>query len=446
MSTPTVRIRGIYSTALTKFLLEKKWKIAQMSEAMEERFGVSSSSKDPAEIDIRQNKSNGLIAIGEKNDLVKLKETLEKEFLDIFFTMERVQLYGIYKGRITEKRGRKSIIDIKDGIGACYEAVKDESLLQVFDINKMPILRAKLTFPGKNVVLIPNRAVKISRKIKDPEERERLYEIGKKQLKRLGILFRSSAIGKEKELIEEINELYDEVEKILNSFELFSTPSIIREGKRVLKIYFGWDSKKKLDSLRGEMLPTVNNHHLYKNSMELSAAIDLSEKLINEGIDKNLVEKNFLDVFKSSMREYIEIEHIKEYPITLGDAEVLEFEYPKLVLRRNFLGRGYYDGLDIKKEFRDYAITEIEEGKWYFTHKYYSKDNELKGVYYNVCTPVEIYQDRIRYFDLEIDVIEDVEGNRRIIDEDKLEKAVETGRINKNLEKKAMEVAESLVS
>jgi predicted RNA-binding protein associated with RNAse of E/G family len=59
---------------------------------------------------------------------------------------------------------------------------------------------------------------------------------------------------------------------------------------------------------------------------------------------------------------------------------------------------------------------------------------------------VEIYQDRIRYFDLEIDVIEDVEGNRRIIDEDKLEKAVETGRINKNLEKKALEVAESLVS
>ncbi|MCK4310731.1 MAG: DUF402 domain-containing protein, partial [Methanomicrobia archaeon] len=144
--------------------------------------------------------------------------------------------------------------------------------------------------------------------------------------------------------------------------------------------------------------------------------------------------------------EYIEIEHIKEYPITLGDAEVLEFEYPKLVLRRNFLGRGHYDGLNIKKEFRDYAITEIEEGKWYFTHKYYSKDDELKGVYYNVCTPVEIYQDRIRYFDLEIDVIEDVEGNRRIIDEDKLEKAVETGRINKNLEKKALEVAESLVS
>jgi len=445
MSTPTVRIRGIYATALTKLLLEKKWKIAQMSEVIGERLGVS-SSKDPADIDIRQNKNNGLMAIGEENDLKNLKETLEKEFLDIFFKMEKVQLYGIYKGKISEKKGRKSIIDIKDGTGLCYEFIKDESLLQVFDINKRPILRSELTFPGKNVVLLPNRAVKISRKIKDPEERERLYELGKKQLKDFGILFRSSAIEKEKELIEEIKELYDEAEKILNSSELFSAPSLIRKGKRVLKIDFGWDSKKKLDSLRSEILPTMKNHHLYKNSMKLSAAINLGEKVIDEGIDKNLVEKNFLDVFQSCMREYIEIEHIKAYPIILGEAEVLEFEYPKLVLRRNFLGRGYYDGLNIKKEFRDYAITEIEEEKWYFTHKYYSKDDELKGIYYNICTPVEIYPDKIRYFDLEIDVVEDTEGNRRIIDKDRLEKAIEIGRINEKLGKKAIEVAESLVS
>lgn len=180
----------------------------------------------------------------------------------------------------------------------------------------------------------------------------------------------------------------------------------------------------------------MKNHHLYKNSMKLSAAINLGEKIINEGIDKNLVEKNFLDVFQSCMQEYIEIEHIKAYPIILGEAEVLEFKYPKLVLRRNFLGRGYYDGLNIKKEFRDYAITEIEEEKWYFTHKYYSKDDELKGIYYNICTPVEIYPDKIRYYDLEIDVVEDTEGNRRIIDKDRLEKAIESGRINEKLGKK----------
>jgi len=62
-----------------------------MSEVIEERLGVS-SSKDPADIDIRQNKNNGLMAIGEENDLKNLKETLEKEFLDIFFKMEKVHI------------------------------------------------------------------------------------------------------------------------------------------------------------------------------------------------------------------------------------------------------------------------------------------------------------------------------------------------------------------
>ena len=444
MSTPTVRIRGIYTTALTKLLLEKNWKVSQMSDVMEERFGVK-SPKDPADIDIRQNRENGLIAIGEKKDLEMLEEVLKEEFLDIFFKMEDVQLYGIYKGKILEKKGKKTIVDIKDGRGLCYEEIKDESLVQVFDINKRPVLKTKITFPGKNIVLLPNKTVKISRKIKDPEERERLYGIGKKHLRNLGILFRSSAVGKETELIKEIKELYEEAEKILSSSELFSAPSLIRKGKRALKIDFGWDSKKKMDTIRNEVIPTMKNHHIYKNSMRLSAAIDLGENLLKEGMDRDLIEKNFREVFRSCMGEYIEIEHIKTYPISLGEAEILEMSDSKLVLKRKFLGTGYYDGLNIKKEFRDYGITEIEEGKWYFTHKYYTKNNELKGIYYNICTPVEIYPDKIRYFDLEIDVIEDTEGNRRIIDRDKLEKAVEDGRINEKLGKKAIEVAESLV-
>jgi len=142
MSTPTVRIRGIYTTALTKLLLEKNWKVSQMSDVMEERFGVK-SPKDPADIDIRQNRENGLIAIGEKKDLEMLEEVLKEEFLDIFFKMEDVQLYGIYKGKILEKKGKKTIVDIKDGRGLCYEEIKDESLVQVFDINKRPVLKTK---------------------------------------------------------------------------------------------------------------------------------------------------------------------------------------------------------------------------------------------------------------------------------------------------------------
>jgi hypothetical protein len=360
--------------------------------------------------------------------------------------MEKVQLYGIYKGEIKRRRGKKSFVDIKNGTGICYDPVKGRTLFQVFDMNKQPILRTKLTFPGKYIVIIPNRAVKISRKIKDPEERERLYALGKQYLKRYGILFRSSAVGKEEKLVEEIEGLYEEVEKILSSSELFSAPSVIRKGKDILKIYFGWEAKKKLDELRGETLPTIKNHHLYKTMKELSTAVDLGEKLNAEGVDKSLVETTFVSLFAASLNEYLKLVHVKEYPVVLGDAEVIEFEPPKLILKRTFFGKGYYDGLEVKKEFGDYAITEIEEGKWYLVHTYYSKDDELKGRYYNICTPVEVYLDKIRYFDLEIDVVEGADGQRSIIDEDVLKRAVENEIIGEKLSKKALSVAKELVS
>ncbi len=444
MSTPTVRIRGVYATAMTKFLLDRDWEILQMSKTMEERFRVE-SAMELADIDLRQNKNNGLMAIGKREDLEELKNLLKENFLDICYRMENVQLYGIYKGKIEKKKGKKTIVDIKDGRGICYESIKDGALLQVFDMKKIPILRTKLTFPGKNIVLIPNRAVKLSKKIKEPEERERLYDLGKKHLQDFGILFRSSAVGKDEELVEEIKELYNETEKIMNSYELFSTPSVIREGHDVLKIYFGWDAKRKLDSLREDVVPTMQNHHLYKNSRGFSKAVDLGEKIIENGKDRDVVEENFLDVYKSSIHDYVKIEHIKEYPVKLGDAKVLKFEPPELVLKRKIYGRGYYDGLNRKKEHNDYVITEIEEEKWYFVHKYYSKDGKLKGKYYNICSPVEIYPRRIRYIDLEVDVVENPEGERKIIDQEKLEESIQSGRITEDVGKKAMEVAETLV-
>ena len=148
----------------------------------------------------------------------------------------------------------------------------------------------------------------------------------------------------------------------------------------------------------------------------------------------------------SPPNKYLKIEHVKEHPVVLGDAEVVEFTPPTLSLKRTFYGKGYYDGLDVEKEPKDYAITEIEEGRWYLVHRYYSKDGTLKGSYYNICTPVEIYRDKIRYCDLEIDVVEDIDGNRKVIEEGKLKDAVEEERITKKLGDKALEVAEKLVN
>ena len=100
--------------------------------------------------------------------------------------------------------------------------------------------------------------------------------------------------------------------------------------------------------------------------------------------------------------------------------------------------------MEIPIEEGDIAIGEYQEGNWYYQTTYYSAHNEIKGKYFNVNTPIEIRQGSIRYIDLEIDVIENLAGERKIIDVDQLERAFELNVISQEIHDKAKTIAENI--
>jgi predicted RNA-binding protein associated with RNAse of E/G family len=75
---------------------------------------------------------------------------------------------------------------------------------------------------------------------------------------------------------------------------------------------------------------------------------------------------------------------------------------------------------------------------------YRSADEQLKGTYVNVCTPVECFPDVVRYVDLHVDVIKHADGTVERVDDDELDAAVDAGELLPELAEKARSVATSL--
>ena len=199
----SVRIRGIYSTALTKVLLEEGFKISQPSQRIVERFNIE-KVYDEFDVDIQDKRdSHGIVLVGTRVE--EVKKVFEEKFLDVFFRKIPYQLYGVYKGMVVKRDDRYVYVDIGSAIGTLLieelpDAVEgDEVLVQVKKKNLLPHLSVLVTIPGDYAVLIPKpigtqKHVKISRKIRDQNERERLRILGLSvDLGDWGVLWRTAA-------------------------------------------------------------------------------------------------------------------------------------------------------------------------------------------------------------------------------------------------------------
>jgi len=219
------------------------------------------------------------------------------------------------------------------------------------------------------------------------------------------------------------------------------------------ELEFPFAAKTALDELRNRVLPTVPRHHHlriiasdYVNLLEEKTLAGHPEKrnALGRNMEKSLVWGGF------QKGKEIQIEHVKldGRVIFLSEGEIVgeDFEQKKLVLRRSrFKGRSKYDGLGIDKREGDYAVSEVQEGLWYYRHTYFRKDGTLIGRYVNINTPVEFYPDRIRYVDLEIDVVQMPDGQVIVTDEEDLEKQFEAGTLGKELKERAKKEADQRV-
>jgi protein associated with RNAse G/E len=212
-------------------------------------------------------------------------------------------------------------------------------------------------------------------------------------------------------------------------------------------VWYGRESRFALDELRGQVTTTMPGHHRIKaGSRDASAAVDFVEALCDLPSDDDadfpfdVVTRQFGPV----EGDRLAIDHGKPDGrcFRLGRGEVTARDPDgKITLRREMTSSGVYDGLGTEREPGDEAITKFTEGRWWYPTVYRGEDGARKGTYVNICTPVEVFPEAVRYVDLHVDVLKYPDGTTERVDEEELAAAVEAGHVSADLAEKARTVA-----
>jgi Ribonuclease G/E len=455
-----VRLRGIYSTALTQLLHRWGFSIVQSSPKIRERFQFD-SALEPFDLELRDRPDlQGIVAAGPPDAVEKMTALFQKALPDVTTHRLRLPLHAIYWGLVQSAQRSGYQIDLGCDLGFLPHSqvtrplrVGEAILVQVGEVapaGKHVILTTELSLPGQRAVLSSQGSIRVSREIEPESERERLLRFGRRYLPSgWGLIWRTGAYRCAESV------LNDEVQQLLSLAECLQDhpeegiPGRLLTFEATTLFEFPGGTKSRLDELRGEVVPTQPGHHKYKASGLLQAGDREASHLPTHLVTDELCADECTVAFPTAGKTLL-IEHVKPDGETIilgrGRVEASHAKTKTIRLRREIQGLGVYDGLRVTKAVGDYALAEFSEGRWEYQTVYYSSDGHAKGVYANVNTPIEIYPDRVRYIDLEIDVTRAPDGRVCIIDQAKLEAAVTAGYLSHALAERAQQVAGQLES
>ncbi|MHC1591240.1 MAG: DUF402 domain-containing protein [Candidatus Helarchaeales archaeon] len=465
----SVKIRGIYATFLTK-LLSEYFNITKATDTIKSRIELPYLESEP-DLTITNSREIQKIHVSGKTEAIDyFKQVIREKIPDTIICTSQSGENSIYKGIVIKTNPERnfSIANFGSFKGIIENEIirPGKTILARVEYpdfgRKKAIVTTNVTIPGLYAVLLYRNRNKISQQIRNNYVRKQLYELGNKlQIKDWGILWRTSAEEALEEnediLIEEVDRLQEKAIQITKRYNELQGVGIILEGKTVISAEFPSHCKPYIDEIRRSIpnLITVNNHHYFKSlNREFSMLVDFSESLA-------LKNPSFIDMINDELSEFykshypgkkqlIQIHHVKVDGRTfyLSPGNLINIENDIMKIKRQILSkkRSTYNGLNILKEPGDYAILTCAFNKWYMRTQYFSARNELKGEYWNINTPIELYFEpyRIRYCDLEIDLIRKPNGEIEIIDQEKLDHAREMDYISENLHKKAQDVVEEL--
>ncbi len=224
--------------------------------------------------DIVKGMQSAFVDIGtEKNSFIHLKDILDKIDESKENINPKIDISDIIK------TGQKLLVQVK----------KDSNL------QKGARVSTHINLPSKYIALMPNTdIVTISQKITDSKEKERLVKLVKENLsKGNGSIIRTSAIGKEQEIIEDIKNIEAKWEKIEISFknDKGNKPKLIAKSENIVE-------KMLIDLPENSIQKiTINNKKDYEKMLEFkekksylkSTEIELIED--QDILDKYDVEK-----------------------------------------------------------------------------------------------------------------------------------------------------------
>lgn len=464
----SVKIRGIYSTALTELFLNNQFTITHPSPSLRERFPeVNFLTVDP-DIIIEDMMDGEGIFFHSKSRLSEISKNPINpvNFPELVTIKCAYSVDAIYRAKVVRNNPDKRISyvklkppqegDEKNFFDAILDGVFYPGKYLNVQIknpesgNQLPRVTTNLTFSGKNIVFVLKnpKKVLISKKIADKDRRHDLFNLGKSlDMGDWGVILRTEAQYETNEdILKEYDELKGTVEKLVNAVKDQRDVGITNQRYFSTIYQFTQPVKAKLDETRNKIIPTLTNHHGYKASgrgaSNFGEIIDFAEFMVyNEPDSKAKVEHSLQQYFFSAFAQgvTINIEHQKlsgqKIMLTPGTVEKIEFlpeNSVKVVVKRKFrASHGTYDGIEAQKQEGDYAIAEYISGSETIQTKYFRESGDIIGTYINLNTPVEFVENGVYYVDLELDVVEDATGTRKIIDEQELEKYIQAGVIEK---------------
>ena len=211
-------------------------------------------------------------------------------------------------------------------------------------------------------------------------------------------------------------------------------------------------SKATLDAARAAVWPTLPGHHQLK--IIAQNEVDRAEELLASGrgaaIDLTSdLRRRFLLSGLRPGRDIV-VEHVKPFGKVIplpGRVATLEGdpgERLQLRLARIFRPGARFDSLNEPKLLGDHGETELLEGSWVARRTYRRANGAPIGELYNIQTPVELYPDRARYLDLQVDVAAWPDGRVEIVDLADLDEDVTAGLLSPTLAAQAVAVAKGV--
>lgn len=450
-----VLIRGIYSTALSKFLLDNGFILTQPSKRIIERLNIE-AVKEQWDVAIEARPwIYGITVYGTKEGVEKVIESFQK-LGRITINPSTIPVGSVYSGEVVSTNNDTSIVNIgshkvflrgKRNVG---ERLIVSVIKPVY--SGIPEATEGIAIAGKTMIISKSLAVDLWGYV-EPHVKENLLNFARNITKSgWGILLLDLAQYVEPvSLLEEYNSLIREGNTFLEkSSSLTQKIGQIRDGIHIVRVNFSYDAKQTLDKIRNSVLPTVSGHHYMRSlGKDTQLLVDFAENLINNGYNPEDVGAQMIKTFvmnRFTVGSLVKIRHYKpngeRIELTPGKVISIDINNLEVTIRRQFLeSEGIYDGIGAPKEKGDYAISIYKMGSMVSKHTYYNRNGIMKGIYINISTPVEFTWDGIQYIDLLVDVVRNYADQVEIIDTDELKRYVENGNINKSLADEVLKIA-----
>ena len=469
--TTSVRLRGIYTTALTERLLAEEYDVVQASPPIRRRFDADLAGGDHDVAVETTDDRQGVGVEGNPSAVESVTDLLRAVGIDTFAWADPTPRAGVFDGRVTDTRGGGAVVDL--GVGEGYLPFRnvddriesgDPVRAQVVDpacpwSDDRPVLDTGVRAFAGLATLVPGQSGTTVDTYDDAAGRELA---GMTDLldadvpEGWGVRWSHSATEADMDTLSDAlaraSERARQLAEAGIDSEQDATDAAVGDPGPVVTpaagrwVWFGRASRFALDDLRRAVTTTMPGHHRTKAASEsASAGVDFAEALCDPSGEFPF--GVVTDQFGPTEGDSVKIGHGKPDGrlIVLGTGEVTDRDSEgSLSIRREMSPGGDYDALGVPRESGDVALTTFREGRWWYPTVYRDSEGTRKGTYVNICTPVECFPDVVRYVDLHVDVVKHRDGTVERVDDDELDESVAAGEISEQLAEKARSVASAV--